>query len=237
MKKTKKLSLDTHRRVSASVASADVPVRRVITRSGRGIRGRYPSRKMGRMVSWESMHELNAIRLFEFNPAVAAYLEQPCTEIYYDEHGKLREFTPDFRVDWVSGECMWVEVKTDDYVAYPPTQKKLAQIAMRMQALNKHYRILKSSEIVQEPRFKNILALESHSRVELKAESIMAIDSLDRRKLYTVEEMAVQIGGLEAVLTALAKNRLRSDLSQQITDQSQVWHPDNREAGDGSFSI
>jgi len=237
MKKTKQLALPPFRGTQAVSESVDVPVRRVVTRSGRGIRGRYPSRKMGRMVSWESIHELNAIRLFEFNPAIAGYLEQPCTEVYYDEHGKLREFTPDFRVDWLSGECLWVEVKTDDYVSYPPSQKRLAQISMSMQASSKHYRILKSSEIVQGPRFQNILELESRSRIELDAEVIFAINSLDRKRLYTIEEMGAHIGGEHWVLPAVAKNRLRTDISQTITKQSQVWHPDNREAGDGSFSI
>lgn len=47
--------------------------RNVITRRGRGFRGNFPSRKLGRMVAGESLVELLAILLWEFSPGVLTY--------------------------------------------------------------------------------------------------------------------------------------------------------------------
>lgn len=52
-------------------------VRKVITRRGRRFRGYFPSRKLGRMVAWESLTERDVILLLEFSPGVLSYQEQP----------------------------------------------------------------------------------------------------------------------------------------------------------------
>jgi hypothetical protein len=41
--------------------------RKVVTRSGKRIRGKFPSTKLGRMVHWESLYERDAI-LYLFSP-------------------------------------------------------------------------------------------------------------------------------------------------------------------------
>ncbi len=60
-----------------------MPVRKVVTPSGRKVRGYFPSKKMGRMVAWESQIELDAILLFEFSPGVISFQEQPEKIQYY----------------------------------------------------------------------------------------------------------------------------------------------------------
>lgn len=64
--------------------------RRVITRSGRHFRGRYPSRKLGRMVAFESLIERDVILLLEFSRGVLSYQEQP-TRIAYSNGQAMRE--------------------------------------------------------------------------------------------------------------------------------------------------
>ena len=52
------------------------PVRGVAGRRG-NIHGRYPSRKMGRTIQFESHTELGAIYIMEHDPSVLEYWDQP----------------------------------------------------------------------------------------------------------------------------------------------------------------
>jgi len=72
--------------------------RNVITPSGGIVRGKFPSRKNGRMVHHEGLLELEAIYLFECSPCIIRYREQPVT-IHYPDEAKLRRYTPDFEFE------------------------------------------------------------------------------------------------------------------------------------------
>lgn len=213
------------------------PVRRVITRSGRGIRGKFPSRKMNGMVKWESVIEADAIRLFEFNVGVASYHPQPSEEVYHDASGAARRFVPDFNVMWVQGGSVFIEVKSDADAAYPPTKRLLGFKAMAMQTQGKGYRILTPSQIRLQPRFENLKLLERHARSPLNAEQAQLLQSISRDKSYRIRDVAPTLGGEDVVFRALASGALRTDLNAPLNQESQVWHPDYREAGDGSFPI
>ena len=67
-----------------------MPVRTVVTRSGKRFRGYFPSRKLRRMVGWESILERDAIAVLEYLPTVLHYEEQPSEETYYLEDGTTR---------------------------------------------------------------------------------------------------------------------------------------------------
>lgn len=213
------------------------PVRRVVTRSGRGIRGKFPSRKLGQMIEWESVLEADAIRLFEFNVGVASYHPQPSEEVYHDASGAARKFVPDFNVMWVHGGSVFMEVKSDADAAYPPTKRLLGFKAMSMQTQGKGYRILTPSQIRLQPRFDNLKLLERHARSPLNAEEAQLLQSISRDKSYRIRDLAPPLGGEDVVFRALASGALRTDLNAPLNQESQVWHPDYREAGDGSFPI
>lgn len=213
------------------------PVRKVVTRSGKGIRGHFPSVKVGRMVAWESPPEADAIRLFEFNPGVASYWSQPSHEVYHDATGKARSFIPDFRVDFHHGGSLWVEVKSDDDVAYGPTAYTLGLKAMAMQAQGRNYRVLSSSEIKQAPRFTNLKQLERHAKGPLPTETIESLDALNRGTIYRISELVSVLGTESMVYRAIAFGSLRTNLLCPLSAESLVWHPHNVEAGDGSFCI
>ena len=213
------------------------PVRNVVTRSGIGIRGKFPSRKVGAMVKWESTLEADAIRLFEFNPGVAFYAAQPSFEIYHDADGSAHEFVPDFRVDWLLGGSMLVEVKSDEHADYRPTARILELKALSMQTQDKHYRVLRKSEIRAQPRFRNLQLLEQHARLKLAAESTAFLRRLDCRTAFLIKDLGQLIGGVQVVIAAIACGLLRTDLLQPLNEEGLVWHPDHKEAGDGSFQI
>lgn len=213
------------------------PVRKVVTRSGKGIRGKFPSRKLGRMVLWESPLEADAIRLFEFNVAVAAYYSQPSWEVYHDAEGQAHRFAPDFRVDFLSGESIFVEVKSDHDAAYKPNAFTLGLKAMAMQAQGKRYRVLTPSQIRTQPRFDNLKLLERCSRSALGEETKYRCHHLAPGTLYTVQDLARLVGGETVVFQAIAQGVLRTHLHLPLNSQSMVWNSIHWEAGDGSFSI
>ena len=81
-------------------------VRKVVTRSRFKATGKFPSQKMGRMIQWESIHERNAFRLLEANPAVISYYEQPIA-IQYLRGGMEHVEYPDLLVISSEKKELW----------------------------------------------------------------------------------------------------------------------------------
>lgn len=84
--------------------------RKVVTRSGRGFRGYFPSKKLNRPVQFESLLERDAIRLFESSDEVVTYREQP-TIVYYYLEDLPKKYYPDFELVLECGSVVHVEVK------------------------------------------------------------------------------------------------------------------------------
>lgn len=75
-------------------------VRKVVTRSGKRFRVKFPSRKMNQMVQRESLLERDAILHFECHPLVVTYQAKSSIEIYYDREAICHKYFPDFRLDF-----------------------------------------------------------------------------------------------------------------------------------------
>jgi TnsA endonuclease-like protein len=73
-----------------------VAVRQVSHRGNNTI-GRFPSLKMKRMISFESLIECDLLYLLDYEPEVERFEEQPLT-IEYADGSSLRHYTPDFHV-------------------------------------------------------------------------------------------------------------------------------------------
>ena len=105
--------------------------RKVVTRSGRGFRGYFPSKKLSRLVQFESLLERDAIKLFEEAKVVLAYREQP-TVVYYYLNDEQRRYYPDFELSL-----------TDDYVVHaevkPKNQLLKKELMEKYIAIAKHY--------------------------------------------------------------------------------------------------
>jgi hypothetical protein len=106
--------------------------RKVVTRSGRGFRGYYPSKKLNRLVQFESILERDAIQLFEQAEAVSEYREQPTIIYYHDEDGQPRKYYPDFEVILEAGDIVHAEVK-------PAIKLLKADIAKKYSTIHQHY--------------------------------------------------------------------------------------------------
>lgn len=133
--------------------------RRVITRSGRHFRGRYPSRKLGRMVAFESLIERDVILLLEFSRGVQSYQEQP-ERIVYSDGQTMREYYPDFEAKLASGPRVHIEVKPSAKLDSPKIAKKLQQIATHYaQHRDEYFRVITELDARKEPLHTNLKTL------------------------------------------------------------------------------
>lgn len=129
--------------------------RNVISPSGGIIRGKFPSRKNGRMIHHEGMLELDAIYLFETSPNIVRYREQPMTT-HYPDGDRLRRYTPDFELLLVTGETVLIEVKPSRYLEKEEIRHKLNRIEEHMCRSSTPFVILTEKIIRQEPRLANL---------------------------------------------------------------------------------
>ena len=136
----------------------DMKSRKVVTRSGRGYRGYFPSWKMQRVVEWESILERDAILLFEFSLGVVSYQEQP-ELIEYEFEGKICRYYPDFEVVLRNGKVIHFEVKPSSKLKSHELIKKLSAIKHHYDRMGRDFRILSSDQIQKYPRHSNLMYL------------------------------------------------------------------------------
>ena len=149
-------------------------VRKVVTRSGRGFRGYFPSKKLNRMVEYESLLERDAILLFEFSSGIVSYQEQP-EMIYYNDGDKTRQYFPDFEVVLITGEIIHFEIKPFDVLSKPELLEKFGAIAVHYQSHRAEFRILTDQNIRREPLHSNLKFLASLKEPESSLEGAFGI--------------------------------------------------------------
>lgn len=149
--------------------SARLRAREPISRSFGMIRGKFPSRKMGRMIHWESQLERDAVFLFEFSPGVVMYREQPLTT-HYMLDGKTRRYTPDFELTLSSGEVILIEIKPAEKLLDPDENRRFKRIHEHFANSAQPFRILTDREIRQsDALLENLRLLMRHRREALSA--------------------------------------------------------------------
>lgn len=132
--------------------------RQVISSSGGIVRGKFPSRKNGRMVHYEGLLELDAIYLFETSPRIASYREQPET-IYYPDGARLRRYTPDFELILTTGEPILIEAKPSRSLEDEDVRHKLDCVSTYFRRSAQPFIILDDGTLRCEPRQANLRAI------------------------------------------------------------------------------
>lgn len=129
---------------------------RIILRHTGGIvRGKFPSRKTGRMVHHEGLLEADAIYHFESSPRISAYTEQPET-IQYPDGNRLRRYTPDFELFLADGSSVLVEIKPAELAAKDETKHKYERIAEHFTRIGRVFVVLTDRQLRVEPRLGNL---------------------------------------------------------------------------------
>ncbi len=192
-------------------------VRKVVTPSGRGVRGYFPSQKMGRMIAWESLLERDAILLLEYSPAVIRYAEQPARVNFLHE-GEIRLYIPDFAAEISNIGNIHVEVK--------PSSKLVvgSKAARRMASITNHYlqtdtgfRILTENELRRQPRLTNLRLLAYHAGRLHPADRQSIVNRLSIQPVNTIAAAVTVLGDLRDVYRLLADGEYRCNLDCPIT--------------------
>jgi hypothetical protein len=127
--------------------------RKVVSRSNARSTGKYPSWKMGRMIHWESINELNAFRLLDCDPNVTSYSEQPC-QIVYVLDGVERVHYPDILVTTTAGKQLW-EVKLRSNASEPEVLARANFLSRALPRCGYEYRTVFGEDLARQPRLNN----------------------------------------------------------------------------------
>jgi hypothetical protein len=143
------------------------------------MRGKFPSRKNGRMVHHEGLLELDAIYLFEASPRVVSYREQPQT-IRFADGERLRRYTPDFELTLSNGELVLVEVKPCRSLQDAEVREKLEKVAAHFRRSAQQFAVLTDEMLRGEPRQTNVRSLyhQTPLRWPTYAACVSALESL-----------------------------------------------------------
>ena len=136
--------------------------RKVVSRSRAHPTGKYPSWKMGRMVQWESENELNAFRLFDCDPDVTSFHEQPC-EVMYILDGQARSHYPDILVEKDGRRELW-EVKPESEAEKPEVVTRTTLLIQGLPLWGYAYRVVLAKDLAMQPRQANACFLLGFGR-------------------------------------------------------------------------
>jgi hypothetical protein len=127
--------------------------RNVVSRSNARSTGKYLSWKMGRMIHWESINELNAFRLLDCDPNVTSYSEQPC-QIVYVIGGVERVHYPDILIATTAGKQLW-EVTLRSNASKPVVLARTTFLSRALPRWGYEYRTVFGEDLARQPRLNN----------------------------------------------------------------------------------
>ncbi|MYM25490.1 hypothetical protein GTP46_22935 [Duganella sp. FT135W] len=107
---------------------SDRKVREIVTVSGRGVRGRFPSYK-GKLLNFESLIEEDALRVLNVASSVSSLITQPC--VFAMPGSPRLRYTPDLQAT-MYGRDYFVEIKPADF-------QKNSHVAARLRRVISHF--------------------------------------------------------------------------------------------------
>lgn len=120
-------------------------VRRIVTISGRGPRGHFPSFKARGRLQFESLVEEDALRVLEVASSVAVLQTQPEVLELSDGAESFR-YTPDIGLTWNGVPC-FLEVKADRFAQSSKTISRLWKVRAGMRAAGVRWQLVLEGEL------------------------------------------------------------------------------------------
>lgn len=198
--------------------------RDVVRPTGGIVRGKFPSRKNGRMVQYEGLLELDAIYLFETLPTIVRYREQSLP-INYIDGSKSRRYTPDFEVTLDTGEVLTVEVKPSAKLNETETGNKFKSIQNYYCLQNRQFVILTENELRREPRQSNARWIYHQApRLPLSADAIeFAVHEIQHQLPAPISKVATLLEKRSVdPYSALIAGFLRCEVDVSISPETQL---------------
>lgn len=195
-------------------------VRKVVTRSSNKFKGYFPSKKLNRMVEYESLLERDALYLFEYSPGIVSFQEQPAI-IFYEHDCKTRKYYPDFELIFRAGKPLHVEIK-------PKIKLQSYKIAKKFEAIHRHYQshdanflILTDALIKQKPLLKNLKTIAKAKTIPKNFDRIIKDSEIVIKDNPCLSFNAFsRLIGYANALSLLGRHFVFCDLYQPLTSPS-----------------
>lgn len=134
--------------------------REVVRPTGNIMRGKFSSRKNGKMMHYEGSLERDANYLFETSPNILRYGEQP-PKVHYPDGNRLRRYTPDFELVLNTGEIILIEIKPHLELEKQDVKHQLERITEYLTQMDRPFLVLTDDSIQREPRLTNLIFINS----------------------------------------------------------------------------
>lgn len=119
-------------------------VRPVVTRSGQRARGNFPSIKSPARARYESLLELDVLRVAEVSSLVHVITTHPVVLALPGE--KVIHYTPDALLQWPTGGVL-IETKASYFLTVEPSRSRIQEVVKRLDAQGVRLALLVESDV------------------------------------------------------------------------------------------
>lgn len=193
--------------------------RKVVTRSGEGMRGYFPSFKNPKPIPWESLLERTALLVFEFDPKVLA-LDSYQIEVTIDgPEGAFSTFPDIITWDHAPKSHLW-EVKPNRKAADPRIASRLRWAKDFLESQGQLYDVLLGKDLLRQPRL-DLLNELVHYRRRFERDRLRELPAYRTlcagERLLTLGQLASEVGSWNEVVRMCANSLLLFNPDQPLT--------------------
>ncbi|PRX34390.1 hypothetical protein B0G75_102422 [Paraburkholderia sp. BL18I3N2] len=123
--------------------------RRIVTVSGRGVRGTFPSRKSAKAAQFESLIEEMMLRALEGAPSVKVFTTQPRV-FEYKDGTRQRRYTPDVEIQIETADStVFLEVKDDrTFTSHSKSAARIRAVLPHLRERGHRFHIVLRSDLL-----------------------------------------------------------------------------------------
>lgn len=186
------------------------------------VRGKFPSRKMNRMIHWESQLERDAILIFEFSHGVSAYREQPHTTNHFLNERSHR-YTPDFELILKSNEVQYVEIKPAEKLLDPVERVRFKNIERHYFRYGFTFWIFQDHQIRQAELLVNLGLMAKYRGMPFSLfERRQLIEKLSKTPQTTFKKVTALLGDPRTTWRLIAEQILFCDLRKIVNEDTKL---------------
>lgn len=197
-------------------------VRNPVTPSRMTVRGQFPSKKMQRMIAWESQLERRACYLFEFSSNILSFKEQP-ERFSIPFKSEIKRYTPDFEIINQFGEISYCEIKPLNKLINLKDYFNHVSLYFLKQHID--FIVLTDKELINPIREHNLLILRQFQNLEITREDQLSLNEAYARNdcnSMTLKDLAC-FYEMGFIYSAIANGYLVCDLYAELTSNTSIF--------------
>lgn len=190
--------------------------------------GWYQSQLNKASYPFHSELERQTMMWMDLDATIRSFVPQP-ERIPFMHDNSPSSYTPDFRVELLSGTVVYLETKPRAYVFAPEISSRLFSVGKVLRERSAIFKIITDVVLAQEPRKQNIASLQAYRSVKPDPQIAYQIDAvLSDQGAATIGDLAhlcpdPRAGG-RTIMSLVYRRHLKIDLNQTISPESLVCH-------------